>query len=306
MTPARSAPGMSSAHAARCNCDCARAMAGACRTRARAGPGAAGGAPRLPPRPAQPAPLEASGLGAGPRRSALLRPRLRPRRWGRDQSGHACRGLQLRRGRRVPRAPLRAAGGRSGRSAGHAARGRPAAAAAPRALLAGGARVPACRARLGPQPARALPPRRPALRRCPAQRRLRLPRPRRPDPGGRTFKGLAPGSRKARGGFWLPPPRAAPTAVLLVESALDAPSVHQCPPPGLPAATLIASTAGLTATWPPWLDPWSALPPLCGYDADPAGDRADTALQRQCPAVRLHRPRAAKDWNELLQRSRTP
>ena len=105
----------------------------------------------------------------------------------------------------------------------------------------------------------------------------------RPDPGGRTFKGLAPGSRKARGGFWLPPARAAPQAVLLVESALDALSVRQCPPPGLPAATLIASTAGVTATWPPWLEPWSALPPLCGYDADPAGDRAATALQRQCP-----------------------
>ena len=128
----------------------------------------------------------------------------------------------------------------------------------------------------------------------------------RPDPGGRTFKGLAPGSRKARGGFWLPPARAAPQAVLLVESALDALSVRQCPPPGLPAATLIASTAGVTATWPPWLEPWSALPPLCGYDADPAGDRAATALQRQCPAVRRHRPRGAKDWNELLQRSRTP
>ena len=101
-----------------------------------------------------------------------------------------------------------------------------------------------------------------------------------PDPGGRTFKGLAPGSRKVRGGFWLPPARAAPQAVLLVESALDALSVRQCPPPGLPAATLIASTAGVTATWPPWLEPWSALPPLCGYDADPTGDRAATAEPR--------------------------
>ena len=34
-------------------------------------------------------------------------------------------------------------------------------------------------ARLGPRPVRALPPRLPALRRCPAQRCLRLPRPRR-------------------------------------------------------------------------------------------------------------------------------
>ena len=127
----------------------------------------------------------------------------------------------------------------------------------------------------------------------------------RPAPGGRTFKGLAPGSRKARGGFWLPPGRAAPAAVLVVESALDALSVHQAPPPGLPAATLVASTAGVSAAWPPWLDAWPDLPPLCGYDADPAGDRAATALQRQRPAVRRHRPRGAKDWNELLQRSRT-
>lgn len=127
----------------------------------------------------------------------------------------------------------------------------------------------------------------------------------RPDPAGRSFKGLAPGSRKARGGFWLPPDRDAPAAVLLVESALDALAVHQFPPPGLPVATLVASTAGVAAAWPPWLDPWHTLPPLCGYDADPAGDRAAAALQRQRPAVRRHRPRGAKDWNELLQRSPT-
>lgn len=127
----------------------------------------------------------------------------------------------------------------------------------------------------------------------------------RPDPAGRTFKGLAPGSRKARGGFWLPPGRADPAAVLLVESALDALSVRQSPPPGLPVATLVASTAGVAAAWPPWLDAWQTLPPLCGYDADPAGDHAAAALQRQRPALRRHRPPGAKDWNELLQRSRT-
>ena len=111
----------------------------------------------------------------------------------------------------------------------------------------------------------------------------------------------APGSRKARGGFWLPPRRGPPTALLLVESALDALAALQTPPPGLPPTTLLASTAGVTPSWPPWLHAWPHLLPLCGFDADPAGDRAAAALQRHCPALRRFRPRGAKDWNDLLR-----
>ena len=66
-----------------------------------------------------------------------------------------------------------------------------------------------------------------------------------PGPGPRPFKALAPGSRKASSGFWLPPRRGPPTAGLLVESALDAPAALQTPPPGWPPTTLLASTAGV-------------------------------------------------------------
>ena len=122
-----------------------------------------------------------------------------------------------------------------------------------------------------------------------------------PAPGSRPFKALAPGSRKASGGFWLPPRRGPPTALLLVESALDALAALQTPPPGLPPTTLLASTAGVTPSWPPWLHAWPHLLPLCGFDADPAGDRAAAALQLHCPALQRFRPRGAKDWNDLLR-----
>ena len=44
----------------------------------------------------------------------------------------------------------------------------------------------------------------------------------RPAPDSRTFKGMAPGSRKARGGFWLPANTDDLDAILIVESAVDA------------------------------------------------------------------------------------
>ena len=194
----------------------------------------------------EPEALEASGLGAGPHRSALLQPRLRARRGRRDRSGHACRGLQLRRGRRVPRAPLRAASGRSGRGGGRrrptSAAGRPGASScAPRTAAA-----PTCST---PMPG-ATPSSSAAI---PA---ARLPAPnwsgRDPTPAVAPSR-ASPPARARRAASGCRPP--APQAVLLVESALDALSVRQCPPPGLPAAALIASTAGASATWPPWLDP---------------------------------------------------
>ena len=123
----------------------------------------------------------------------------------------------------------------------------------------------------------------------------------RPDARGRTFKGLAPGSRKQRGGFWLPDPAADPAGVLLVESAIDALSAsllwHH-----LPARTLIASTAGVAYHIPAWLSHFPASALLCGYDADPAGQRAAAALQQRHPGLRRLRPPDAADWNQLLQR----
>ena len=62
----------------------------------------------------------------------------------------------------------------------------------------------------------------------------------RPLPDGATFKGLAPGSRRDRGGFWLTIGSAPPAAVLLTESAVDALSAVLLPVPGLPPDLLVA------------------------------------------------------------------
>ena len=94
-----------------------------------------------------------------------------------------------------------------------------------------------------------------------------------PLPDGSTFKGLAPGSRRDRGGFWLTTGSAPPAAVLLTESAVDALSAALLPVPSLPADSLIASTAGTARRLPRWLDSFPDSRLLCGYDADPAGDQ---------------------------------
>ena len=95
----------------------------------------------------------------------------------------------------------------------------------------------------------------------------------RPAPDGRTFKGMAPGSRKARGGFWLPAPTAELDALLLVESALDALSAVRLLAPSLPPDTLVASTAGLVSALPRWLQAFHAPRTICAYDDDQDDDQ---------------------------------
>ena len=121
-----------------------------------------------------------------------------------------------------------------------------------------------------------------------------------PLPGSSPFKGLAPGSRRDRGGFWLTTGSAPPAAVLLTESAIDALSAVLLPAPGLPSDCLVASTAGTARRLPRWLRGFSDSRILCGYDADPAGDQAALALLRRHPGLSRLRPRHAKDWNDLL------
>ena len=114
---------------------------------------------------------------------------------------------------------------------------------------------------------------------------------------------MAPGSRKAQGGFWLPAPAHDLDAVLLVESAVDARSALLLLAPTLSPDTLVASTAGLASALPRWLQAFPAPRTLCAYDADPAGDRAAAALRRHTPNCSRLRPVGAKDWNDLLRRS---
>ena len=82
-----------------------------------------------------------------------------------------------------------------------------------------------------------------------------------PPRDGRTFKGMAPGSRKAHGGFWLPAAAADhPDALLLVESAVDALSAIRLLAPDLPPDTLVVSTAGIASAFPRWLLAFGAPP----------------------------------------------
>lgn len=118
--------------------------------------------------------------------------------------------------------------------------------------------------------------------------------------GRRGFKGMATGSRKTRGAFWLEAKGGEPASALLVESAVDALSVLTRPPPG-PGHALVVSTAGVCTAVPQWLDAFGLTRIDCGFDADDAGDRAADALAQRDIRVWRLRPEGAKDWNAILQ-----
>jgi len=125
-----------------------------------------------------------------------------------------------------------------------------------------------------------------------------------PQAGTRRFRGMAPGSRKARGSFWLPCDRNLPALVILTESAVDAISARSLRIQGTrePGA-VVASTAGIASAVPPWIEDWKPKRIVCAYDADSAGDGAAERLAANDPRVIRLRPRGAKDWNEILLRS---
>ena len=121
----------------------------------------------------------------------------------------------------------------------------------------------------------------------------------------RRFKGMAPGSRKARGGFWLHCDRNQPALVILTESAVDAISARSLRIDGTREhGAVVASTAGIANAVPTWIEGWEPKRIVCAYDADSAGDAAADRLAVNDPRVTRQRPHAAKDWNEILMRSR--
>ncbi|MCY3671307.1 MAG: toprim domain-containing protein [Alphaproteobacteria bacterium] len=123
--------------------------------------------------------------------------------------------------------------------------------------------------------------------------------------GTRRFRGMAPGSRKARGGFWLPCDRNRPALVILTESAVDAISARSLRVEGTrETGAVVASTAGIANSIPIWIEDWKPKRIICAYDADSAGDGAAERLAANDPRVIRLRPRGAKDWNEILLRSR--
>ena len=93
--------------------------------------------------------------------------------------------------------------------------------------------------------------------------------------------------------------------VILTESAIDAISarslrIERTREPG----AVVVSTAGIAGSVPPWIENWKPGRIVCAYDADSAGDAAATQLAANDPRVTRMRPRGAKDWNEILLRTR--
>jgi len=111
--------------------------------------------------------------------------------------------------------------------------------------------------------------------------------------GTRVWRGMAPGTRKDSGYFWVGAKGS--KRVVLCESAIDAISCYMLYPD-----RVCISTAGARPN-PCWL-------PIildrgyeveCGFDADPPGDAAAQEMIRLYPDIQRLRP-AAKDWNVLL------
>ena len=115
--------------------------------------------------------------------------------------------------------------------------------------------------------------------------------------GPQVWRGMAPGTRKDQGYFWVGV--AGPRQIILCESAIDALSCFQIDP-----QRICISTSGVRAD-PPWLRALLAhdYELYCGFDADQPGDTAAARMSALHPAVRRLRP-PAHDWNDLLAKYR--
>ena len=114
---------------------------------------------------------------------------------------------------------------------------------------------------------------------------------------GSRFRGMAPGSRKAAGGFWFAGSGSgAPSSVFIAESAIDALSAAAL---GV-GASIHASVAGVCRRLPNWLEGFAPASLACGFDADGSGDGAAAALIAADGRLARIRPSGAKDWNEML------
>jgi hypothetical protein len=111
--------------------------------------------------------------------------------------------------------------------------------------------------------------------------------------GPRAWRGMAPGTRKDSGYFWVG--AKGPKRVVLCESAIDAISCYMLYPDRVCIST---SGARPNPSWlPVILDRGYEV--NCGFDADPPGDAASREMIRLYPHIQRLRP-AAKDWNAVL------
>lgn len=111
--------------------------------------------------------------------------------------------------------------------------------------------------------------------------------------GNKTWRGMAPGSRKDNGYFALGPQR--PKTIVLCESAIDAISCHSLSPNRLCIST---SGARDNPAWMPLLRA-RGLPIYCGFDADSTGERMAKTMIARYPDVQRLRP-SLHDWNDSL------
>jgi hypothetical protein len=115
--------------------------------------------------------------------------------------------------------------------------------------------------------------------------------------GPHVWRGMAPGTRKDLGYFWIGVHGS--REIVLCESAIDAISCFQMDP-----QRICISTSGVRAD-PPWLRGLLArsYELYCGFDADGPGDAAAARMIALHPVVCRLRP-PAHDWNDALTSSR--
>jgi hypothetical protein len=111
--------------------------------------------------------------------------------------------------------------------------------------------------------------------------------------GPRAWRGMASGSNKDLGYFWIGTRTS--REIVLCESAIDAISCFQ-----IHRQRICISTSGVRAN-PSWLSVLLAHGHtiLCGFDADHPGDAAAAQMIALHPDVRRLRP-SAHDWNDVL------
>ncbi len=120
--------------------------------------------------------------------------------------------------------------------------------------------------------------------------------------GQRVWRGLAAGTRKDAGYFWIG--ARSSEKLVLCESAIDAISCFQLHSlqlhVGLPTECICISTAGVRPD-APWLRPLLSrgYDIYCGFDNDRAGEATNGQMIRRHPSIKRLRP-PAHDWNDAL------
>lgn len=120
--------------------------------------------------------------------------------------------------------------------------------------------------------------------------------------GNRVWRGLAPGTHRDAGYFWIGRPDS--QRIVLCESAIDAISCFQLqtqpPDTQLPGECICISTAGVRPD-ASWLGPLLArgYAIYCGFDTDEAGEAASRQMMNRHPSIQRLRP-SQHDWNETL------